>query len=182
MSWSVQTEQLLLNEPMSELHVYQVHQVCRYGKKKIFRYGKKKIFRYGKKKIFMPIMCVSSACGVWRYGERERSSCLLSVSQVCKCKYVKGYIFVSIKLIERNPPSRGGFVFTVFPHQEPCGRGPPSKDLFQVLRGGSSYTRLLMREHSKYKTPPGGGGSFDQSVCEVCRYVQREIFMSIKCV
>ena len=27
-----------------------------------------------------------------------------------------------------------------------------------------SYTRLLIREHSKQKTPPGGGGSFDQSV------------------
>jgi len=31
-----------------------------------------------------------------------------------------------------------------------------------MLRGGSSYTRLLMREHSKYNPPPGGGVSFDQ--------------------
>ena len=51
-------------------------------------------------------------------------------------------------LIERNPPPRGGFLFTMFPHQEPCVRGPPSKDLYHVLRGGSSYTRFLMREHS----------------------------------
>ena len=50
----------------------------------------------------------------------------------------------------------------MFPHQEPCVRGPPSKDLYQMLRGGSSYTRLLMREHSKYKNPPRGGVSFDQ--------------------
>ena len=58
-------------------------------------------------------------------------------------------LIVSDKLIERNPPPRGGFLFTMFPHQEPCVRGPPSKDLYQVLQGGSSYTRFLMREHSK---------------------------------
>jgi len=57
----------------------------------------------------------------------------------------------------------------MFPHQEPCVRGPPSKDLYQVLRGESSYTRLLMKEPSKvvkirayHKNPPRGGGSFDQ--------------------
>jgi len=27
---------------------------------------------------------------------------------------------------------------------------------------GSSYTRFLMREHSKHETPPGGEVSFDQ--------------------
>jgi len=51
--------------------------------------------------------------------------------QVFHCKYK-----YQIKLIERNPPPRGGFLFTMFPHQEPCVRGPPSKDLYQVLRGG----------------------------------------------
>ena len=61
-------------------------------------------------------------------------------------------------LIERNHPPRGGFIFTMFPHQEPCVRGPPSKDLYQVLRGGSSYTRFLIREHNR--KPPGGGGFF----------------------
>jgi len=45
------------------------------------------------------------------------------------------------------PPPRGGFLFTMFPHQEPCVRGPPSKNRVQILRGGSSYTRFLMREH-----------------------------------
>ena len=39
-------------------------------------------------------------------------------------------------LIERNPPPRGGFLCIMFPHQEPYVRGPPSKDLYQVLRGG----------------------------------------------
>jgi len=53
------------------------------------------------------------------------------------------------RVIERTPPPRGGFLFTMFPHQEPCVRGPRSKGLYQVLRGGSSYTRFLMREHSK---------------------------------
>jgi len=54
-----------------------------------------------------------------------------------------------VTLIERNPPPRGGFLFTMFPHQRLCVRGPPSKNLYQVLRRGSSYTRFLMREHSK---------------------------------
>ena len=44
----------------------------------------------------------------------------------------------SVKLIERNPPPGEGFLFTMFPDQEPGGRGPPSKYLYQVLRGGSS--------------------------------------------
>jgi len=41
---------------------------------------------------------------------------------------------------------RGGFLFTMFPHQEPCVQGPPSKNMVQILRGGSSYTRFLIRE------------------------------------
>ena len=52
------------------------------------------------------------------------------------------------KLIERKPPPRGGFVFTMFPHQEPCARGPPSKHLVQILRGGSSSSGFLIREHN----------------------------------
>ena len=63
-----------------------------------------------------------------------------------------------LKLIQRNPPPGGGFLFTMFPDQEPCVRGPPSEDLYQVLRGGSSYTRFLIREHNR--KPPGGGGFF----------------------
>ena len=52
-------------------------------------------------------------------------------------------------LIERTPPPGGGFLFTMFPHQKPWVRGPPSKHLVQILRGRSSYSRFLMREHSK---------------------------------
>ena len=82
------------------------------------------------------------------------------------CLYICVCIFtLANTLIERNPPPRGGFLFTMFPHQEPCVRGPPSKDLYQGLRGGSSYTRFLMREHNKQEPPPGGGVSFDLCVC-----------------
>jgi len=46
-----------------------------------------------------------------------------------------------------HPP--GGFLFTMFPDQEPGGRGPPSKHLVQILRKGSSSSGFLIREHSK---------------------------------
>ena len=49
----------------------------------------------------------------------------------------------------KKPPPRGGFLFTMFSHQVLCVGGPPSKNLVQILRGGSAYTRFLMREHSK---------------------------------
>jgi len=54
-----------------------------------------------------------------------------------------------IILIERTPPPPGGFPIYYVPYQEPCVRGPPSKHLVQILRGGSCCTRFLMREHSK---------------------------------
>jgi len=59
------------------------------------------------------------------------------------------YIELLRCLIERTPPPRGGFLFTMFPNQEPSGRGPPSKKLVQILRGGSSSAGFLTREHSK---------------------------------
>jgi len=52
-------------------------------------------------------------------------------------------------LDQKKPPPRGGFLFTMFPDQEPGGRGPPSKNLYQVLRGGSSFPGFLIREQSK---------------------------------
>jgi len=52
-------------------------------------------------------------------------------------------------LIERTPLPQGGFLFTMFLHQEPCVRGPPSKNLVHMIRKGSSHIRFLMREHSK---------------------------------
>jgi len=66
-------------------------------------------------------------------------------------KIIKDNCQIVWKLIERNPLPGGGFLFTMFPHQEPWVRPPPSKNLYQVLQGGSSYSRsrFLMREHSK---------------------------------
>jgi len=92
------------------------------------------------------------------------------------------YICLNI-LIECNPP-RGGFLFTMFPRQEPCVGGTPSKDLYQDLLGGFSYTRFLMREHSKKETLPGGGVSFDQYTRErihtiSCKCIYRYIYICI---
>jgi len=63
---------------------------------------------------------------------------------------LKAYVLTcSVTMIERNPTPWGGFLFTMFPNQEPGRRGAPSKNLFQVLRGGSISFRFLIREHSK---------------------------------
>jgi len=81
--------------------------------------------------------------------------CQIHLNTSCTC-YEYHLQILWCNLIERNLPPGGGFLFTTFPHQEPWVRGPPSKNLYQVFRGRSSYSRFLMREHSKYETPPGG--------------------------
>jgi len=45
----------------------------------------------------------------------------------------------------------------MLPLQEAWVRGPPLKNLYQVLRGGSSYSQFLMREHSTRILPRRGG-------------------------
>ena len=57
---------------------------------------------------------------------------------------------------KETPPPRGSFLFTMFPDQEPGGRGPPLKNhpenwsiLWVVLQGGSSSSGFLIREHSR---------------------------------
>ena len=77
-------------------------------------------------------------------------------------------------LIEKNPLPLGDFLFNMFPNQEPGRGGPPSKHLVQILQGGSSSSGSLIREHSKYETPPGGGVSFDQ----LARHLQDTCFLS----
>ena len=52
-------------------------------------------------------------------------------------------------VMEGNLPPRVSFLFTICPNQEPGGRGPPSMNLYQVLRGGSSSSGFLIRGHSK---------------------------------
>ena len=55
---------------------------------------------------------------------------------------------IECKTLLSTLPPQGGFLFTMFPHQEPWVRGPPSKHLVQIFRGRSSYSQILMREHS----------------------------------
>jgi len=45
-----------------------------------------------------------------------------------------------------KPPSPEGFPIDYVPSSRTLD---PPKDLYQVLRGGSSYTLFLMKEHSK---------------------------------
>jgi len=47
-----------------------------------------------------------------------------------------------LNLIQRNPPPRGGFLFTMFPHQEPCVREPPSKNCARFFEGVLLHTVL----------------------------------------
>jgi len=60
-------------------------------------------------------------------------------------------------LIERTPPPRGSFLFTVFPHHEPGGRGPPFKHLVQILRGGPLPLGSWRGNIANRKQPRGGG-------------------------
>mmetsp|Transcript_13942 Transcript_13942/g.11576 ORF Transcript_13942/g.11576 Transcript_13942/m.11576 type:complete len:112 (+) Transcript_13942:55-390(+) len=61
----------------------------------------------------------------------------------------------SIRIRTKNIFFRKNFMLSLL-------RRTPSKDLYQVLREGSSYTRFLMRELSTQETPPEGRVSFDQ--------------------
>jgi len=69
-------------------------------------------------------------------------------------------VFLQCNVIwSKEPPHpRGGFLFTMFPDQEPGVRGLPSNNLNQVLWGGSSCSAFLIREHKKMGNPPRGGG------------------------
>jgi len=80
----------------------------------------------------------------------------------------------------KKPPPPGGFPSYYVPSPEPCISGPPSKNLVQILRGGSSYTRFLMREHSTQETPPGGGVSFGQHVMRLCVSVERSYIVCLE--
>ena len=60
---------------------------------------------------------------------------------------------------QRPPP----FLFPMFPDQEPCVRGFTTR-CDRRISSWNLYTRLFIREHSKYKPPPGGGVSFDQLI------------------
>ena len=78
----------------------------------------------------------------------------------------------------KETPPWGGFLFTMFPDQEPEGEDPPWRTNPKIeqfwgvaLQGRSSSSQFLIREHSKKETPPGGGGSFDSSVVTCSEFV-----------
>ena len=58
----------------------------------------------------------------------------------------------------QETPPRGGFPAWQVPNQDPEGRGAPSKNLYHVLRGGSSSSGFFVREPAKWEPPRGGGG------------------------
>ena len=84
-----------------------------------------------------------------QYLSKMRHPCITTGTLYYENTYIYMNIYVYLDIDRKKPPSLGCFLFTMFPHQEPCVRGLPSKDLYQVLRGGSSYTRFLIGEHSK---------------------------------
>jgi len=63
------------------------------------------------------------------------------------------------KLIERNPPPRGGFFVGWFPNQEPWRRGPPLKNNPQT---GSFFSGFWVWKPPNKERLPGGGVSCDE--------------------
>jgi len=61
--------------------------------------------------------------------------------------------------LKETPLPGEGFLFTMFLHQEQCVRGPPSKNLVQILRGvqGSWWGNIVNRK-------PLRGGGFESRV------------------
>jgi len=89
------------------------------------------------------------------------------------------------KLIERNPPPRGGFLFTMFPDQEPCARDFTTRCDRRISSWNVLHTALDQVITQQRNPPRGGGGSCDQSnlrtksQCLVCRYMSHDSFSSL---
>ena len=72
---------------------------------------------------------------LWKMTYKDKASYESSPPSIsCFCIYFVSR-FSTYILIKRTPPPRGGFLFTMFPHQELCVRGPPSKNLVQIHEG-----------------------------------------------
>jgi len=89
-------------------------------------------------------------------------------------------VYVSLRLIAGNPPPRGGFLFSMFPNQEPGERGPLSKHLVHILWGGplppvSCLERIVNRK------PPRGAGFF-RSRCLVYVPFTCLVYVSLWCL
>ena len=52
---------------------------------------------------------------------------------MCKCEII---LNVKLPFDRKKPPPRGGFRVTMFPDQEPGGRGPPSSTWDKFFEGG----------------------------------------------
>jgi len=74
-------------------------------------------------------------------------------------------------LSKKTPPPRGGFLFTMFPNQEPGGRGSPSKHLVHFFRGSPLPLGSWLGNIVNGKTPPEGG--FFRSKCSRSSHVSR---------
>jgi len=59
-------------------------------------------------------------------------------------------------LTERNPPLRGGFLFTTFPHQEPW-EDPPRRTWYKSFEG-CPLTHVSWWGNIVNRKPPRGGG------------------------
>ena len=72
-------------------------------------------------------------------------------------------ICVTYTLIERNLPPRGGFLFTMFPDQEPCVRDFTTRCDGRILSSNLLHT-ALDQGTTQQRNLPGGGG-FLRSMC-----------------
>ena len=102
---------------------------------------------------------------LWTYTHIHTYNSILCVWSVC---YSSPYTHIhTYNLIERNPSSRGGFLFNMFPDQEPCVR---------------DFTTKCDRRISSWNL--GGGVSFDQSVYYSSPYthIHTHNSMCMKCI
>jgi len=88
--------------------------------------------------------------------------------------------FRKLNLIERNPPPRKGFLFTMFPHQEPGGRRPRLKNhpqngsiLRVVLQRGCPLPPGSWWGNILFRKPPRGGGVLSMKL--ICREVKYSV-------
>jgi len=72
-------------------------------------------------------------------------SSMCVATHVCVWDSILSCVWFALPHIDRTPPPpRRGFRFTMFPHQEPCVRGPPSKNLVQILRGAGFFRSICV--------------------------------------
>jgi len=90
--------------------------------------------------LYSPILCLGyqytplfEQCSFAWKSQQKKNSAILTFSKKKICFHLffldmLFWRFHPLVLIERNPPLRGGFLLTMFPDQEPGGRGPRLKN------------------------------------------------------